>query len=293
MISVVNIRAGKQNPGENKMWHQLIDGWDDYQTAIGRPRTTRDLRRYQISYLAKSLNIEPGRVTETDLIGWFAIHDWAPETRRSYRSAVQAFFAWAVKHKHIPNDPAVEIPQIKVPPASPRPAAEIAYREALMRADRRTTLMLRLAAEAGLRRAEVAQVHTRDLRGEPSQRQLLVHGKGGKQRLIPITDELAAMIGAGPAGHTVGGASTGWLFPSDKGCGHVNPPTVGEVCSKALGPGTTMHQLRHRFASKAYRGTRNLRAVQELLGHANVAVTERYTAVDDDERRAAMMSVVA
>lgn len=55
----------------------------------------------------------------------------------------------------------------------------------------------------------------------------------------------------------------------------------------------TLHKLRHRFASKAYRGTRNLRAVQELLGHANVAITERYTAVDDDEMRAAMMAAVA
>jgi site-specific recombinase XerC len=54
-----------------------------------------------------------------------------------------------------------------------------------------------------------------------------------------------------------------------------------------------MHQLRHRFASRAYRGTRNLRAVQELLGHANVSITERYTQVDDEERRAAMMAVVA
>ena len=275
------------------MWNTLIDGFDTYMAAIGRPRTTRDLRRYQILYLAKSINIEPHRLTETDLIGWFAIHDWAPETRRSYRSAVQGFFAWAVKHQHLTADPSAGIPQVRVPQAAPRPAAEIVYHQALMRADRRTTLMLRLAAEAGLRRAEVAQVHTRDLRGEPSQRQLLVHGKGGKQRLVPITDELAAMIGAGPAGHTLGLPPQGWLFPSDKGHGHVNPPTVGEVCSKALGPGTTMHQLRHRFASKAYRGTRNLRAVQELLGHANVAITERYTAVDDDERRAAMMSVVA
>jgi integrase len=275
------------------MWNQLIDGWGQYMSAIGRPKTTRDLRRYQIAYLAKSINIHPQNLTEADLIGWFAIHDWAPETRRSYRSAVQAFFAWAVQQGHLPCDPAAGIPQIKVPTTKPRPASEITYHQALLRADRRTAVMLRLAAEAGLRRAEVAQVHTRDLRRDPGRCQLLVHGKGGKERLVPITDELAAAIGAGAAGHTLGCPSTGWLFPSDKGHGHVNPATVGEVCSAALGPGTTMHQLRHRFASKAYRGTRNLRAVQELLGHANVAVTERYTAVDDDERRAAMMSVVA
>jgi integrase/recombinase XerC len=53
-----------------------------------------------------------------------------------------------------------------------------------------------------------------------------------------------------------------------------------------------MHTLRHRFASRAYRGTRNLRAVQTLLGHASIATTERYTAVDDAEMRAAMVAAV-
>jgi site-specific recombinase XerD len=48
--------------------------------------------------------------------------------------------------------------------------------------------------------------------------------------------------------------------------------------------------LRHVFASRAYRGTRNLRAVQVLLGHASIATTERYTAVDDAEIPAAMVA---
>ena len=53
-----------------------------------------------------------------------------------------------------------------------------------------------------------------------------------------------------------------------------------------------MHTLRARFATRAYRGSRNLRAVQLRLGHASIATTERYTAVDDDEMRAAMMSAM-
>jgi integrase len=47
-----------------------------------------------------------------------------------------------------------------------------------------------------------------------------------------------------------------------------------------------------RFASRAYRGTRNLRAVQVLLGHSSIATTERYVAVDDSEIRAAMVAAV-
>jgi site-specific recombinase XerD len=55
----------------------------------------------------------------------------------------------------------------------------------------------------------------------------------------------------------------------------------------------TMHTLRHRFSSRAYRGARNLRAVQMLLGHSSIATTERYCAVDDSEIRAAMMAAGA
>ena len=58
----------------------------------------------------------------------------------------------------------------------------------------------------------------------------------------------------------------------------------------ALPDNWTMHTLRHRFATRAYRGTRNLRAVQVLLGHESIATTERCCAVDDSEIRAAMVA---
>jgi integrase len=267
-------------------WGTAINLYAAWLTAIGRPATTIRLRRHQLDYLGRSLNLPPRSITYDDLIGWFALHDWSPETRRSYRSGVRGFFAWATKQRHIDADPAAEIPQIRVPVAHARPAAEETYRSALANSDARTALMLRLAAEAGLRRAEIAQVHRRDLRPGP---QLLVHGKGSRERLVPIIDDLARVISAGVEGY---GPSDGWLFPSRLG-GHLSPQWVGDVCSAALGPDTTVHQLRHLFATKAYRGTRNLRAVQGLLGHSSVGITERYTACDDSERRLAMLAAIA
>jgi integrase/recombinase XerC len=72
-----------------------------------------------------------------------------------------------------------------------------------------TRLMLRLAAEAGLRRAEVAQVNTRDVFISRGAAQLMVNGKGGKQRIVPISDQLAEQIRQGAAGHTLGMPSHG------------------------------------------------------------------------------------
>jgi integrase len=81
----------------------------------------------------------------------------------------------------------------------------------------------------------------------------------------------------------------GWLFPTGFG-GHLGADCVGRLVSELMPPGWTMHTLRHRFATRAYRGTRNLRAVQVLLGHASIATTERYLSVDDSEIRAAAMA---
>lgn len=186
------------------------------------------------------------------------------------------------------------LPVMRQPKAAPRPAPDDAWSAALAAADSRTTPMLRLAAEAGLRRAEVAQVHTSDAFIAGGRAQLAVHGKGGKQRLVPISSELAELIRRGGAGHTpeMGAhdwGTYGWLFPDGEG-GHLSAGWVGKLVARVLPDGYSMHQLRHRFASRAYRGTRNLRAVQQLLGHQSIATTERYTAVDDDEIRAAAAS---
>ena len=119
--------------------------------------------------------------------------------------------------------------------------------------------MLRLAAEAGLRRAEVALVRTSDVFITGGTAQLVVHGKGGKQRIVPISNELAEQVRRGAAGHTpetaaYGWGTSGWLFPDSAG-GHLTPAWVGAIVANALPDGYTMHTLRHRFATRAYRGT--------------------------------------
>jgi integrase len=140
--------------------------------------------------------------------------------------------------------------------------------------------MLRLANELGMRRGEVAQVHpendlVRDLVGWS----LLVHGKGSRNRVLPLPADLAEVLRAAPSGY---------LFPSPTGT-HLTPHWVGTLVSRALQDGTTMHQLRHLCATEVHDQTHDLRLVQTLLGHASLATTQRYVAVDDSKVREAIV----
>lgn len=136
--------------------------------------------------------------------------------------------------------------------------------------------MVRLAAHAGLRCCEICRVHRDDVAQTAAGYTLRVHGKGRKIRVIPITRALALEILA----------ASGYLFPGQID-GHLSPAYVSKLVSRALPEGWTAHTLRHRFASRAFIGTgKDIRAVQELLGHASVATTQIYTAVEDDVMRA-------
>lgn len=271
-------------------WVTLIEEYLTWMRAIGRSPMTVKLRANQLSQAAREIGGNPTRVTHDDLIAWFArCEHWKPETRRSYRAAICGFFDWAYKFGRLVSNPADDLPRMRSGEPLPLPVPDIAWTEALAKASPRVKVILRLAAEAGLRRSEVARVHTRDLLDGVGGAQLVVHGKGGKKRMVPLSADLAAIVAAGAKGHTPNMPTSGWLFPDGFG-NHLTPEYLGVLASRVLPQGYSIHKLRHRYASRAYRGTRNLRAVQTLLGHASIATTERYTAVDNDEIRAAAMA---
>lgn len=268
-------------------WGDLIEQYCLYLVAIGRPKTTIKTRRSQLRHHGRSLNIHYSAVVADDIVGWFGIQEWLPETRRSYRSAIRGFYAWATESGHIVNDPSTRLKPVKLGQPVPRPAPDAVWNESKLAANPRAILMLRLAAECGLRRAEVAKVHTRDLRIGDRGAQLIVHGKGSRERVVPMNADLAGLIRLGAPGHTPGTPANSWLFPGNDH-GHLSPESVGRICTNVMPGVWTLHALRHRFATRAYRGTQDIRAVQRLLGHSSLAVTERYVMIDDDEMRAAM-----
>lgn len=159
--------------------------------------------------------------------------------------------------------------------------------------------MLLFGAYAGLRCAEIAAVHPDDM----VDGQMRVVGKGGKERRVPLHPRLVAAVDAElqrrRAGHSGTGfrygetaaVEGGYLFPGQSG-GHTTPNSVTRRLSRLLGAACSGHQLRHRFASQAYAVGRDLRAVQELLGHSKPETTARYTAIPDGALEEAVMGMV-
>jgi integrase/recombinase XerC len=258
-------------------WAEQVSAWLEWLAAGGAPSTTLALRRYQLLRIAADQRAGPWALDAADLAAWLAGHGWAPETLRSYRAALRSFYGWAHASGLIDTDPSRLLRKVHAPIGVPRPAAEPCIDKALANATPRVWLMIMLGSRHGLRRGEISQVHTTDLIDAPDGWTLIVHGKGAKDRLIPLNDDVARSIRHAPPGY---------LFPG-RFEGHMTPAHCGKLVQRALSDATT-HQLRHRFASRSYQATRDIRAVQELLGHASVATTQRYTAVASGALRAAV-----
>lgn len=253
-------------------WRTAIAEWEGWARAQGAPDTTLRTRREHLSQLAKSVRTGPWEVDGGDLVEWFSGRDWKPNTRRSRRTTFRAFYAWAVEVGYVEKSPALAIPRGEVPRPNPRPVPDRMYAQALAEATPRERLICRLAAEHGMRRAEVAQVHSRDIFEDLDGWTLLVHGKGGRERLVPLLDDVAAELRA---------SGEGYVFPGNYGPGHLSPQWVGKIIARLLPGDYTMHKLRHRAGTKWYEASgHDLFAVQELLGHATPNTTRVYVRVD-------------
>ncbi|CAJ1504198.1 tyrosine-type recombinase/integrase [[Mycobacterium] holstebronense] len=277
-------------------WQEAITAYCTHLAAAGQSIRTVAARRKALARLGRELGCAPADVTAETLVGWFGRQTWKPETRRFYRAAAHGFLAWGHQTGRVAVDLGDAVPAVRIPPSVPKPVPDGAWRTALAAVGPRERLMLRLAAEVGLRRLEVAQVRVSDLEDTHIGPALRVLGKGGRTRVVPISDDLATAIRRGAGGHTpelaAFGAGDGYLFPGQED-GHLSAQHVGKLVTAALPAGLSMHKLRHRFATRAFRhGGRNLLAVQRLLGHSSVATTQRYTAVDDDELRAAALAAI-
>lgn len=253
--------------------------------TAGRPITTINLRTYHVTRAARELAVPLPNATTQDLTDWLGAQEWAPSTRRSYRASLVQFFRFLQRSGERSDNPAELLPTVRVPRSLPRPAPEQIWRDAMDAADPRARLAMLLAGQCGLRRGEIARLHSNDLETDLIGYSLRVTGKGGHTRMVPLPDQDRALE------FLLRRTEEGWIFPSPHG-GHLTPEHVGRIVSRALPTGWTCHTLRHRFATTVYRRTRDIRATQELLGHARPETTAIYTLVPSQDLRAAVNTAV-
>lgn len=271
-----------------------VKSWGTWLRAAGRPETTISMRTYQVRRILREVDTDPWKLTTQQLVDYLASKSWNPNTRRSYRASLRSFYRWAQATGRRGDDPAHLIPSVKIPRGVPRPTPERVYLEALIDATPRVRLMVQLAAKCGLRRGEIARLRVCDVVADLVGYSLHVKGKGGHQRMVPLPDDLAKqLLRSGDVA-----CAAKWIFPCrHRGWGPIVGPLaaarVGELVSEVLPDGWTCHTLRHRCATVAYASTRDLRAVQELLGHAKPETTMLYTQIPFDTIRAAVDAAAA
>ena len=261
-------------------WAAAIDDWLAWlRSGALRPATlelrTSQLRRFGLAHRDRG----PFDVSTGDVAAWIGARGWQAETIRSHRAALRSFYGWAHDSGITATNPARLLRKVPAAPVRVRPAPERAIDDAMAGADPRLALMLLLGSRHGLRRAEIAGVHSGDLVEDLDGWTLIVHGKGGKDRDVPLLPAVAAALRALPAGYA---------FPSPRS-GHLTPAHVGKLLRRALSTAdarVTAHQLRHRYADVVYRETNNLVLLQELMGHASPATTRRYIHPRSTEKRA-------
>jgi integrase/recombinase XerD len=204
-------------------------------------------------------------------------------------AALRGFYAFALSERWRDDDPSHALPRVGGARRLPRTLDHDAIARLfdvlaqMVAADlphaHRDSALFELLYGSGLRATEVVSLDARTF--SPDRPYLIVKGKGGRERLVPLSDRARAAIAAWLPRRKV---ATSWLFPSGKA--HLSRvrlhQIVREVAAAAgIAPDRiSPHVLRHAFATHLLEGGADLRAVQTLLGHADIATTEIYTHVE-------------
>lgn len=254
---------------------ELLRGYElDQRRRALRPNTIRrrmdDLRSY-----ARYIDVPILEATAPDIEAWLATRGKEPRTRASLVSCVSCFYQWAIREEFADRDPTTRVPRPKLRRYLPRPISDDDLSVALKMATPTMRAWLALMAYAGLRCQEVAGIDVGHLMWHTDPPLLLVaEAKGGNERTVPLALEAELAI------RNLGVPRSGHLFRKPNG-NPFTPANVSRLTSVYLtdvGIDATAHQLRHWFGSRVYGQTLDLRATQELMGHASPTTTAIYTA---------------
>lgn len=213
-------------------------------------------------------------------------------------AALRRYFGWLVRTGRLPVDPAAGLSAPRGEGRLPRvlhqdevnglledPPAAVLDDPPALRA--RDDAVLEVLYGSGLRVAELCGLDRADL--DLDRARATVWGKGGKQRAVPLSGPSVEALRrwlAGPRDEVARPASPpGALFLNRVGR-RLGPRDVRRILDRRAVSPTHPHALRHTFATHLLDGGADLRAVQELLGHADLATTQRYTHVSRERLRA-------
>jgi len=224
----------------------------------------------------------------------------APATAARRRASVRQFYRFVLGEGWRQDDPSrrVDAPKKGRPLPKVLSLSEVegliaAASEKDGAAGLRLACMIELLYASGLRISELLALPLAALQRDPAY--LIVKGKGGKERLAPLNDAartaVKAYLPARPAFFPKGVKDSPWLFPSRGAGGRLTARRMAQLLDEAatqagIDPArVSPHVLRHAFATHLLEGGADLRAVQTLLGHADIATTQIYTHVAEDRLR--------
>lgn len=280
-----------------------LDGWLEHEKALNgaSDNTLKAYRADVLGFLAFLTGHSGGfsgaaalqRVTLGDMRAWMAHERGRGVAARSLArslSAVKSFFRWLGARHGFEPTAVLSARAPRFQKKLPRPLAEDAARAMIDTVElqsptswiaARDAAVLTLLYGCGLRISEALGLTGRDA---PLPDTLRIRGKGGKERLVPVLPAARAAVDAYTALCPHDLSPTAPLFRGSRG-GPLNARQIAramEATRMQLGlPATaTPHAMRHSFATHLLNAGGDLRAIQELLGHASLSTTQAYTAVD-------------
>ena len=283
---------------------QAFQAWRENMTHVRRLSTkTVEAYTHDVGGFLQFLHQHRGEdvdlaalkdVSAGDVRGWLAVRrqdGLGPRGVARAVSALRTFYQFMEKQGWVENVSVRRVRPPKLPPSVPKPVsisgaqalleeAEIMGSEAWVAA--RNVAILTLLYGAGLRISEALGLNRSAL---PLGEALVITGKGNKQRVVPILTEAREAIDAYVRLCPFGAVKEDPVFFGARGK-RLHPRIVQGLMqhlrrSLGLPESATPHALRHAFATHLLAAGGDLRAIQELLGHASLSTTQRYTSVDE------------
>lgn len=274
-------------------WELTLSDYATHQRAANLSEKTIRNRAELFATVARVTRRGPDAVTHEDLLKVLGRphprtgERLAPGTMQSERSYMQNFFRWTKKTKRRKDNPARELPKVKVPRRKPRPL-RLDQIEAMMGTGiyARTRDIILIGALSGLRMGEIVKIRGEDI--DVVGGTIRSTRKGNLDHLLPLHPELTKLTSRYP--------TRGWWFPSlspnrefPNGGGHILMKSASDRVSKSIRAAgitdrrITGHSLRHYLATTLLRDGVSIRVVQEILGHASLATTQLYADVTDED----------